>query len=81
MSPAEWIERIDGAIDDAVSTLSTIAPVGRPAWLGHFQFRVAAKWRETFVGMLEPEDVDRMVADIVETVQVRLAEIESVTLH
>jgi hypothetical protein len=83
-TPIEFLERVDDAIDEAARTLTHIAPVGRPAWLGRFQFRVATKWREVFAGMLKPEDVDSLVENIVATVQTRLAEIESVgpvTLH
>jgi hypothetical protein len=83
-TPSEFLERVDDAIDDAVQTLTHIAPVGRMAWLGRFQFRVAAQWRRVFAPYMDASDVDGMVADIVQTVQTRLAEIESVvapTLH
>lgn len=45
----------------------------------------AQGWRPVFIGMLSTEDVDGMVADIIETVQARLAVLEfgddTPTLH
>ena len=84
MTPSEWIETVNDAIDDAVCTLTHIAPVGRPAWLGRFEMRVAAQWSEVFADILSTEDVDSLVANITQTIMGRLAEIESVgpvTLH
>jgi hypothetical protein len=84
MSLSEWIDRIDESVDEAVRTLRTIAPVGRPAWLGRFQRRVAARWREVFAEQLTIEEVDSLVESITATVQTRLADLErggAQTLH
>lgn len=83
-TPNEFLQRVDDAIDDAVDTLTRIPRVGRMAWLGRFQFRVAEQWRRVFAPYMAGDEVDGMVADVIETVQTRLAEIESVvapTLH
>jgi hypothetical protein len=84
MTFEEFQERITGAIDDAVETLMTIAPVGRGAWLGRFEYRVATQWAQVFRDRLEPAEIAAFV-EISAHVQARLAEAEAapvtVTLH
>jgi hypothetical protein len=75
MNPDRFLAGVLEAVDDAAFRLSHTP--GQEEWLQGFAERVGAQWRQVFEPFMSAEDVDGMVADVVQRVRKRRDEIEA----
>jgi hypothetical protein len=75
--PAEFLDRVLAAVDEAAFRLSHTPQDQAEEWLRRFAERVRKQWREVFAPYMSGEDVAGMVADVVARVRAKRDAIES----
>jgi hypothetical protein len=77
MTPDQFLPRVLAAVDDAALRLAGTPHELQAAFLQRLACRVSAQWRELFTPALSAEDIDGMVADLVQRVRKRRDQIEA----
>ena len=76
-TPAEFLPRVLATVADLALILAHTPRDRQEAFLEEFAANVKAQWRELFSPVLSAEDVDGMVADVIERVRAKRDQIEA----
>jgi hypothetical protein len=76
-TPDEWLQCVFSVVDQLALLFAGTPDDRVEASLAGFADRTRAGWREAFHSLLRDEDIDSVVADVVDRIRKRRREIEA----